>query len=177
MTAIEHGRINHVALAAETAAGRNLAYDMPAARDPAIWHIVQDELKRSLAREDKMTRRGECGTLVEFCQVSFAHGSDVQLAAVAAGIHSSLAEYLSTDEDAAFKALSNLITKNTAVIDSVQLTVLLRDNATKSRHNDSVPTSALLFLRNSLYFAHDENQIDRWYGIRVFSYEVQTYFA
>lgn len=151
------GSLDTESLIQEYEVGRkDLGYAMPLARFTTTWKTIHQFLSST---ESSVINSSTHASIIRFAQVAFAHGSDIQALAVSHDIHLDLIEYLCIDADLAFKALSNLVTKNEQVID-----IVWRHISSKSLEKSLavLPTSGLLFVRNSLFFMESEGQFDRW---------------
>lgn len=152
----------------ETQKGKSPVYEMDIARQSQIWVDLEQDFETlfmSLTADsvhDGDLIDGRIRLRIQFCQIAFAHGKDIQDSAIAAGIHRQIARFVPLDPKLAYHALSNLITRNSQALVVMQSVLSVRQPGLLDLSKDIPCAAALLFLRNSLAAINEHDFNARW---------------
>lgn len=155
-------------LKTETENGRDRAYPMAVAADLALWSSFHNELSRCYSTQEVHDKSDldlcRIELIVKFCQISFAHGEQIQNLATHAQIHKDLLWYTEINAKSAFNALSNLVTRNVDSAGIVLKQAAETLDALGPNVSKDLPISAILLLRNSLSLKEKAGHLERWYN-------------
>lgn len=163
------GVIHHydnATLEVETERGKSPKYLMSLARHSVLWVSLHNDLEtlfnRNQSEDINTTDTRRIETILKFAQIAFAHGQDVQDLAMSANIHTQIIKYIPHNPKLCYNALANLITRNPQA--RVVMAPVLDSEAINPYDLwTDLPTSALLFLRNSLAGCPSTGEHDtRW---------------